>query len=66
MSENLIERYFTDIGEVRSTRSNVAETPFYPALERLFSDIGKGLSPDLLPHPSTKVRTQGCTTMLEK
>jgi len=45
MHESLIERYLTDIGEVRGTRSNVAETSFYPALERLLSDIGKGLSP---------------------
>lgn len=45
MHDNLIERYLTDIGEVRGTRSNVAETSFYPALERLLSDIGKGLSP---------------------
>ena len=45
MSENLIERYLTDIGYVRSTRSNVPETSFYPALERLLTDIGKSLSP---------------------
>jgi hypothetical protein len=45
MSENLIERYLTDIGEVRGTRSNVPETSFYPALERLLSDVGKNLSP---------------------
>jgi hypothetical protein len=45
MPENLIERYLTDMGEVRGTRSNVAETSFYPALERLLSDIGKSLSP---------------------
>ena len=45
MPENLIERYLTDMGEVRGTGSNVAETSFYPALERLLSDIGKGLSP---------------------
>jgi hypothetical protein len=45
MHDNLIERYLTDIGEVRGTRANVAETSFYPALERLLSDIGKGLSP---------------------
>jgi hypothetical protein len=45
MPENLIERYLTEMGEVRSTRSNVAETSFYPALERLLSDIGKSLSP---------------------
>ena len=45
MPENLIERYLTDMGEVRGTRSNVPETSFYPALERLLSDIGKNLSP---------------------
>ena len=45
MPENLIERYLTDMGEVRGTRSNVAETSFYSALERLLSDIGKTLSP---------------------
>ena len=45
MAENLIERYLTDMGEVRGTRSNVPETSFYPALERLLSDIGKSLSP---------------------
>ena len=45
MPENLIERYLTDMGEVRGTRSNVPETSFYPALERLLTDIGKTLSP---------------------
>jgi hypothetical protein len=45
MTENLIERYLTDMGEIRGTRANVAETSFYPALERLLSDIGKTLSP---------------------
>ncbi|MCX5818813.1 MAG: N-6 DNA methylase [Deltaproteobacteria bacterium] len=45
MPESLIERYLTDMGEVRGTRSNVPETSFYPALERLLSDIGKSLSP---------------------
>ncbi len=45
MHENLIERYLTEMGEVRGSRSNVAETSFYPALERLLSDIGKSLSP---------------------
>ncbi len=45
MLENLIERYLTDIGYVRGTRSNVPETSFYPALERLLTDIGKTLSP---------------------
>jgi hypothetical protein len=47
MPENPIERYLTDMGEVRGTRSNVAETSFYPALERLLSDIGKSLSPEV-------------------
>jgi len=45
MPENMIERYLTDMGETRGTRSNVAETSFYPALERLLSDIGKNLAP---------------------
>ena len=45
MSDNLIERYLTDMGEVRRTGAHVAETSFYPALERLLSDIGKTLSP---------------------
>jgi hypothetical protein len=45
MPDNLIERYLTDMGEVQGSRSNVAETSFYPALERLLSDIGKSLSP---------------------
>ena len=45
MTESLIERYLTDMGEVRGTRSNVPETSFYPALERLFTDIGKTVSP---------------------
>jgi len=33
------------MGEIRRTGANVAETSFYPALERLLSDIGKTLSP---------------------
>lgn len=45
MPENLIERYLADVGEIRGTRSNLAETSFYPALERLLSDIGKTLFP---------------------
>jgi hypothetical protein len=45
MTENMIKRYLTDMGEVRRTGSHVAETSFYPALERLLSDIGKTLSP---------------------
>lgn len=45
MSENLIERYLNDLGDVRGTRSNVPEASFYPALERLLTDIGKTLSP---------------------
>jgi hypothetical protein len=34
-----IERYLTDLAEIRRTRTNVPETSFYPALERLLSDI---------------------------
>ncbi|MGE5842288.1 MAG: hypothetical protein ACM335_08420, partial [Deltaproteobacteria bacterium] len=45
MPEDLVERYLTDIGEIRGTRANVPETSFYPALERLFTDVGKTLSP---------------------
>lgn len=45
MSENLIERYLIDMREIRGTGSSVAETSFYPALERLLSGIGKSLSP---------------------
>lgn len=45
MPENLIERYLTDMAEIRGTRSNVAETSYYPALEGLLSGIGKTLSP---------------------
>jgi len=45
MAENLIERYLTDVGEINATRANVLETSFYPALERLLSDIGRSLSP---------------------
>ena len=45
MIENLIEHYLIDLGEVRGTRSNVPETSFYPALERLLTAIGKTLSP---------------------
>jgi len=45
MPENLVERYLTDIGEIRGTRANVPETSFYPALERLLTDLGKTLSP---------------------
>ena len=45
MPENPIERYLTDMGEIWRSRANVAETSFYPALERLLTDIGKTLSP---------------------
>ena len=45
MGENLVERYLTDIGEIRGTRANVPETSFYPALERLLTDLGRTLSP---------------------
>lgn len=45
VSENPIERYLTDIAEVRGTRSNAPETSFYPALENLLTGLGKSLSP---------------------
>ncbi|MCX6559692.1 MAG: N-6 DNA methylase, partial [Candidatus Aminicenantes bacterium] len=45
MPDNLIERYLADLGEIHRTGAHVAETSFYPALERLLSDIGKSLSP---------------------
>jgi hypothetical protein len=45
MPENLIKLYLADMGEVRGTGSNVPETSFYPALERLLTSIGKNLSP---------------------
>jgi hypothetical protein len=45
VGENLVERYLSDIGETRDTRANVPETSFYPALERLLTDVGKTLSP---------------------
>ncbi len=45
MHENLIERYLTDLLEVRGTRSNAPETSFYPALEHLLTSLGKSLNP---------------------
>ena len=39
MAENLIERYLTDIGEIRGTRSNVPETSFYPSMRDTPSNI---------------------------
>src|SRR4030042_4745351 len=45
MPENPIERYLTDMGEIWRSGANVAETSFYPALERLLNDVGKNLSP---------------------
>lgn len=45
MSENVIEQYLTDLAEVRATRANVPETSFYPALEKLLSNIGNSLKP---------------------
>jgi hypothetical protein len=45
MAENPVERYLTDLGEIRGTRANAPETSFYPALERLLTDIGRNLSP---------------------
>lgn len=45
MSENPIEKYLSDIGEVHGTRANAPETSFYPALENLLTGVGKLLSP---------------------
>jgi hypothetical protein len=45
VAESLIERYLTDVGEIHATGANAPETSFYPALERLLSDIGRSLSP---------------------
>ena len=45
MAENLIERYLRDVTEIHGTRANAPETSFYPALERLLSEIGRSLSP---------------------
>ncbi len=45
MSTNAIERYLTDMAEIHGTKSNSPETSFYPALETLLNEIGKGLSP---------------------
>jgi hypothetical protein len=45
MHENLIERYLTDLLEVRGTRSHAPETSFYPALEHLLTSLGKSLNP---------------------
>lgn len=45
MAGNLIERYLTDIGEIHATKGNAPETSFYPALERLLTDIGGSLAP---------------------
>ncbi|MDH4161856.1 MAG: hypothetical protein OEW15_04095 [Nitrospirota bacterium] len=45
MHDNLIERYLTDMLEVRSSRSGALETSYYPALEHLLTSLGKTLSP---------------------
>lgn len=45
MSRPLVEEYLTELSEVRATRANAPETSFYPALEKLLSEIGKGLKP---------------------
>jgi REP element-mobilizing transposase RayT len=45
MAEQLLERYLTDMGEVRRSRAGVPETSYYPALERLLTGLGSSLSP---------------------
>jgi len=42
---NVIEQYLTDMAEIHATRANAPETSFYPALEKLLSEIGKTLNP---------------------
>jgi hypothetical protein len=56
MAENLVERYLTDLAEIHGTRSNVPETSFYPALERLLTDVGRSLSPKVrcVVHPASR------------
>jgi hypothetical protein len=56
MPENPVERYLTDLRDIRGTRSNVPETSFYPALERLLTEVGRGLSPKVrcLIHPADR------------
>ena len=44
-SANLIERYLTELSDIRATRAHVPETSFYPALEGLLNDVGKTLAP---------------------
>jgi len=45
MSKSIIERYLRDISGIHGTGSHVAETSFYPALERMLTDIGSTLTP---------------------
>lgn len=45
MSKTIITHYLADIGKIHDTGAHVAETSFYPALERLLTDIGSTLSP---------------------
>jgi len=56
MAENPIERYLTDVAEIHGTRSNAPETSYYPALERLLTEIGRALSPKVrcVIHPSNR------------
>ena len=45
MPRDTIERYLNDLRDVRGTRSNVPETSFHHALERLLTEVGQTLSP---------------------
>lgn len=45
MTDRIVEAYLTEMTEIRGTRANVPETSFYPALERLLTNVGKSLSP---------------------
>ena len=42
-----VEKYFKDIGEIRSTGGGVPETSYYHALETLLNEIGKKLKPNV-------------------
>lgn len=44
-AEEWVEHYLETVTETRGTGANVAETSFYPALERLLTAIGETLSP---------------------
>ncbi len=42
---NPVENYFQELCDIRSTGGAQPETSYYPALEKLFNEIGKTLKP---------------------